>query len=133
MTEEEFSQHLNGVSVAICGVFMVWAIVFLWRETRRRKLTPIDLVIRMPPPMCFTFAVLVFDSGVWLRAMVIWVWRRFYDSGPFGPYQLAGLTAGAFLIAVGGLMKVRAVTKPDWGDLPWMCCFGLACFLFFLL
>jgi hypothetical protein len=133
MTWEEFSQHVNGVSIAITGVFMVWAILFLWQEALRREMTISDMFYKLPSAMAFTLAVLVVDAGVWTRAMVIWVWRRFYDSEPFGIYQTGLLELGAVLIAIGGLAKIRVVTMPHWGNLPWLGCVALAAALFFLL
>lgn len=123
---------LNGAGMIVDGIFLAWGVVYLRREaTRRYGSTPFwEFVLRTPPHMNFIVAVLVHDAGVWLRSLVIWSWRRFSGGGDFTVAQAGLLAAGALLIVVGGLCKIRAVTKPDYGDAPWLTClYLLAIFL----
>ena len=75
--------------------------------------------------MGFIIAVLVADFSTWLHSFVIWIWRRFYDSGPYTLWQMELLLLCGVIGIIGGLCKIRAVTKPDYGDEPWLICFGL--------
>lgn len=116
----------NGSGMIVDGIFLAWCVWYLWRETGRRKDQQPELRsvwtwwLHLPPAMNFIVAVLVHDSGVWMRSVVIWVWRRFYGAGDFGIAQGALMTLGGLAIVVGGLCKIRAVTKPFYGDGPWL-------------
>lgn len=116
---------LNGSGTVVEIFFLVWMIRYLKKETTACGLTVSDwLHYRLPPSMNFVVAVFVFDSGVALNRLVIWVWRRFFGAGDFGVMQLAMIGLGGLLILVGGLCKIRAVTKPYRGDGPWLRALG---------
>lgn len=116
----------NGGSVLLEGLFILWAVRYLWVEARRRQLVLADWT-RLPPSMAFIVAVIVFDFSSWLRAVVVWSWRWFYDAnaGSFTHWQLMLLIAAEVIGVTGALCKIRAVTKPDYGDTPWLVCFGV--------
>jgi hypothetical protein len=116
----------NGSEVILKGIFMLWALRYLWLETRRRGLHFIDWFrFRLPPSMGFIIAVIVSDSSEWLRSAAIWVWRRFYHGGELVPWQIAALLTAGFIGILGGLCKIRSVTKPDYGDEPWLVCLAM--------
>ncbi len=75
--------------------------------------------------MSFIVAVIVFDFSSWLRSLVVWTWRRFYHSGAFAEWHLWLLLVAGVIGLVGALCKIRAVTRPDYGDEPWLICLGL--------
>ena len=114
----------NGGSVLLEGVFLLWALRYLWLEKRRRNLRLLDWA-RFPPSMGFIVAVMTFDFASWLRSLVIWSWRRFYHSGEFMQWHLILLVLAGGIGIVGALCKIRAVTKPDYGDEPWLICLAL--------
>lgn len=112
---------LNGAGMVLEFCFIGLMLMYLWRETRRRGLAFADWIGgKLPPSMNLAIAVVVCDCGVWVRTIVIWAWREFYGGGDFGNWQAAALVLGALLIVVGSLCKIRAVSKPDYGDGPWM-------------
>lgn len=115
---------LNGAGVVLELCFLSWMAVYLWRETRRRHLGPRNWFFGLPPSMHLAVAIFVFDSGVWLRSSVIWAWRRFFGAGDFNATQLGILGFGGAVIVVGSLCKIRAITKPDYGDGPWLASAG---------
>lgn len=120
---------LNGASFVVDGFFIVWGVWYLYREGLRRKVPFWRRFLKLSAPMNFVVAVVVHDAGVVMRSAVIWLWRR-AGAGDLGPWQLFFLTLGAAMIVVGGLCKVRAVTKPAYGDAPWLAC--LYCLVIFL-
>lgn len=121
---------LNGAGMVLEFCFLSWVAVYLWRETRRRGLTWRDWFFRMPPSMHLAVAIMVFDGGVFMRSSVIWIWRRYLGAGDFSVLQLSLLGYGGMLIVVGSLCKIRAISKPDYGDGPWLISAGaVAAFL----
>ena len=104
--------------------FLACMAVYLWRETARRGLGVRAWFLHMPPSMHLAIAIFVFDSGVWLRSAVIWGWRRFFGAGDFGAMQLSLLAYGGAVIVIGSLCKIRAITKPDYGNGPWLASAG---------
>lgn len=121
---------LNGAGVVLEFCFLSWMALYLWRESRRRNLKARDWLFRLPPSMHLAVAIFVFDSGVWLRSAVIWMWRRFFHAADFSALQLGLLGVGGFVLVVGSLCKIRAITKPDFGNGPWLMSAG-AVILFF--
>lgn len=121
---------LNGAGGIVDGFFVAWGIWYLWREGRRGRVAFWHRFLNLPAPMNFVVAVVVHDGGVLVRSATIWAWRRVYDGGDLGRVQLAVLIFGAAMIVVGGLCKIRAVTKPTYGNAPWLAC--LYCLLIFL-
>lgn len=111
---------LNGACTVSEIFFLGWMAVYLFKESRRRKLTLQHwLRWRLPPSMNFVVAVVVFDIGVWVRSADIWVWRRFTPGAGFGAASIFILTAGALLIILGSWCKVRSITV-DYGQRPWL-------------
>lgn len=112
---------LNGAGMVVEFFFIGWMARYLWNETTRRKLTWRTWIAgHLPPSMNFAVSVIVFDIGVWVRSVDIWVWRRFYEATAFNGPMILILGVGAVAIILGSLCKVRSITKPDFGNMPWM-------------
>jgi hypothetical protein len=112
---------LNGGGMVVEFFFLGWMCRYLWKETRRRKLGFLAWSRgALPPSMNFALAVVVFDIGVWVRSVDIWVWRRFFGAAAFNLAMIMILAGGAVAILLGSLCKVRAITKPDFGNSPWL-------------
>lgn len=114
-----FLEILNGGAVTPELLCLVLLGIYLSRESRRRGLHALDW-FALPPSMNLVLAMFIFDSGVWLRSITIWVWRRFFGAGDFSAMQTALLIVGGGLIVVGSLCKIRALTAPDHGRAPWL-------------
>lgn len=116
---------LNGVGVILAVCFLVFLTIYLAREHKARNLRFRDWFFRLPPSMHLVVAIYVFDLGVVVRTSVIWIWRRFFDGGDMSLTQLLLLLFGAGIIAIGSLCKIRAISKPSFGDWPWLASMGL--------
>lgn len=111
---------LNGAGGIPETIFIFVLGLYLFREARRRQLGLRSLVrFQYPPSMNLAVAVLVFDIGVCTRSWTIWIWRQ-NGAGAFDFWQIAALAIGGALIAVGGVCKVRSLTLPDYGHIPWV-------------
>ncbi len=111
---------LNGAGAIVEIFFIVFLVHYIWREMRRRELGLSAIPFGFPPSMNLAIAVLAFDCGVFIRTVVIWSWRRFFDAGDFGLIQITLLGIGSLIILIGGLCKIRAVSLPDRGHGPWL-------------
>ena len=122
---------LNGAGMVLETCFLSCMALYLFREVRRRQLSVRDWVFDLPPSMHLAVAIFVFDFGVCLRSAVIWIWRHFYKAGDFGLIQMSLLAYGGAIIVIGSLCKIRAITKPDFGNGPWL--MSLAAMILFIL
>lgn len=118
-------EMLNGIGVILAVCFLVFLTVYLAREHKARDLRFRDWFFRLPPSMHLVVAIYVFDLGVVVRAGVIWMWRRFFSGGDMSLMQLMLLLFGAAIIALGSLCKIRAVSKPSFGNWPWLASLAL--------
>lgn len=110
---------INGASHVV-GLIFLWHLgVYLVKETRRRRLGVRAWFFKLPVSMQFAVAIMVYDIGVWMKAFLIWSWR-FLGAGPFSPAMMVALWVGSLIIVVGGFCKIRAITKPDRGNKPWL-------------
>jgi hypothetical protein len=126
MNPDFLLELLNGSAAVLNAVFVYWLVRYLIIETSRRKIPLRDWMAKIPPAMHFATAIVVFDIGVFVRASTMWAWRHFYGGGQFNLPLLAFLAIGSFLIAVGAICKIRAITHPDHGDGPWLFAVGAA-------
>lgn len=110
---------LNGGAVTPELFWLVLLAIYLSKESRRRGLHYLDW-FSLPPSMDLILAVFISDAGVWLRSVTIWAWRRFDDAGDFNQAQQVLLIIGGAMIVVGHLCKIRAMTRPDHGNGPWL-------------
>lgn len=104
---------LNGNGLITETVFLVCIVLYLRQELRERKLGLMDWWhLRLPHHINFAVAVMVCDTGVWIRAGAVWFWRRFMGSGLMPMWLFMLLALGIVFIIVGGLCKIRALSYP---------------------
>lgn len=118
-----FLEMLNGGAVTPELFWLVLLARYLAKESNRRGLQPFDW-FSLPPSMDLMLAIFISDAGVWLRSITIWAWRRFGGAGEFNSIEQLLLILGGALIVIGYLCKVRALTRPDHGDGPWLIAMG---------
>lgn len=110
---------LNGGAITPGQIWLVMIAIYLSKEAKRRGLRAFDW-FHLPPSMDFMLAVFIGDLGVEVKAIAVWVWRRFFDAGDFSVMQTGLLMLGSTLIVLGFLCKIRALTKPDCGNGPYL-------------
>ena len=112
-------EMLNGSAVTPELLWLVLLTIYLCKETRRRGLHALDW-FSLPASMDLILAIYISDAGVCLKALVIWIWRRFTPGAEFNQVQVMLLILSSAMIVVGALCKVRAWTRPDHGSAPWL-------------
>lgn len=116
MNEARLLQALNGAAILPALGCLVLLSIYLCREARRRGLRSMDW-FRLPPSMSLVLAMFVFDVGVCLRVAAAWIY--FLTGQRLKPLEHL-FSVAIFLIIVGLLYKIRALTEPDYGKAPWV-------------
>lgn len=109
---------LNGGAITPELIWLSMLTVYLVREARRRGLHWFDW-LHLPPSMNLILAIFITDAGVTLRSVTVWLWRRRGGGGDFSFFQSGLLIVGGGMLVLGYLCKIRALTSPDHGDMPW--------------
>lgn len=117
-------EMLNGGALTPETLWLVLLGIYLSKEARRRGLHTLDW-FSLPPSMNLILAIFISDAGVQLKSLTVWIWRRFEGAGQFGAVQELLLVIGSALIVAGFLCKIRALTRPDHGNWPWLAACGL--------
>lgn len=115
-------EMLNGGAVTPELLWLALLTIYLCKESRRRGLHALDW-FSLPASMDLILAIYISDLGVCLKAIVIWIWRRFTPGTEFNEMQVMLLILSSSMIVLGALCKIRAWTRPDHGSSPW----ALAC------
>lgn len=132
MTGAQISEKLNGAASLVSLIFVCWIVFYLIREKRRRNLGLRDLLFHLPEHMIFASAVGFYDIAVTGKSSAIWIWRKYFGSGPFPPVLFHMLQFFTLMIVIGALCKIGAITKPEYGHSPWISC-ALLVLMFFIL
>lgn len=133
MNSSLFLEILSGGAITPELVCLVLLTIYLSKEAKRRGLRRRDW-FKLPPSMNLILAMFVYDVGVFLRSGTIWAWRRFAGgAGDFNSIEGLLLVLGGALIVLGSLCKIRALTKPDHGDGPWLAASAASAFMIGLL
>lgn len=133
MSSTLFLEILNGGAVTPELVCLVLLTIYLSKEAKRRGLRRRDW-FKLPPSMNLILAMFVYDIGVFIRSVSVWAWRRFSGGvGDFDGIEGLALVIGGALIVIGSLCKIRALTRPDHGDAPWLAASAASAFMIGLL
>ena len=119
MRPEFFLEITSGSGIVPELTMMILLMTYLSKEARDRNLHFLDWP-SLPPQMDLVIALLIFDSGILINSCMVWVWRRFLNAASFNITQSIFLGLGRTLILFGSICVVRALTKPDYGDRPWI-------------
>jgi len=107
---------LNAAALVPTVVFLILASRYLIRESTRRGLHPLNW-FNLPHSMNLALAMVIFDIFVILRLGTTVLW---YMIGPkILPIELMFLISITGII-IGLLCKIRALTEPEYGRLPWL-------------
>src|SRR5258708_20127512 len=107
---------LNAAALIPAVIFLVLASRYLIRESIRRGLHPLNW-FNLPHSMNLALAMVIFDIFVILRLGTTVLWymlaQRIISINLLFLISIIG-------IIIGLLCKIRALTEPDYGNLPWL-------------
>jgi len=107
---------LNAAALVPAVVFLILASRYLIRESTRRGLHPLNW-FNLPHSMNLALAMVIFDIFVILRLGTTVLWYMIGQK--ILPIELMFLVSIIGII-VGLLCKIRALTEPEYGRLPWL-------------
>lgn len=65
-------------------------------------------------------AIGAMSTGVFMTRIVIYSWRHYFEAAAFSHVQAGTLIVGATIGTVGFVCAIREISKPLYGDWPWV-------------
>jgi hypothetical protein len=114
-------EQVNGSVSILTFFFLCWCTHYLWDYLAYRKFSMRSVFVGLPPAIALAMVLYLENTGTLLTRTTVWFWR-FTSSGeqPFTDTQMGFLLAGAFLTAVGLLLMIRLLSRPRFGEWPWV-------------
>ena len=106
---------LNGVALIPATILLLLMVRYLIAESVRRGLHSFSW-FHLPPSMNLVLAMFFFDLAIMLRLIATFLW--YLIGQRLFPIQMLFFVAIIGLI-IGLLCKIRAITEPEYGRLPW--------------
>ncbi len=113
---------INGAVSILIFFLLVW-IAFHLFDRRRFFKSWWALALGIPGGLSLAFYLGVEQSGTLLTRVVVWVWRMTGGSVPFSSVQNGLLILGAVSTGLGILLIIRLLSRPRFGDWPWLTAF----------
>ena len=112
-------ETLNGAAIVPGVICTILFTRYMVKETHRRGLRGLDW-FHLPPSMDLILAMFLFNSAVLGERVVKWIWRRFFGADDVNAGEAAGMILFGSVIIIASLCKIRALTRPDYGNGPWL-------------
>jgi hypothetical protein len=119
-------QHLNFTlevvngSISILSFFLLFFLgIYLIYDIRREGFS-VKIFFLMSTAVSLVVALFVEKLGTLTTRTVVWAWRAQGGAVPFTKVEDFFLILGAVFSATGIVMMVRVLSRPRFGDWPWM-------------
>lgn len=110
---------ING-SISILTYFVLLFLgYYLITELGLKRFTWKNLFI-ISTAIGLAFSLFIEQLGSFLTRMIIWFWRMAGANVPFTPTQNGMLVLGAAITMVGLIMMIRVLSRPRFGEWPWV-------------
>jgi hypothetical protein len=112
---------VNGATV-ILGCFLIaWLSFHLYDMIHARGEVRIkSVLLGVAGGVSLAGYLLIEQVGIVLNRLMIWLWRMSGAAIPFTDAQDTTFGLGAFLIGVGILLMIRLLSRPRFGEWPWI-------------
>lgn len=115
----------NGVWTILTFCALVVLTIYLVDGWRRNELNWRDLV-SLPLAMALALSMHIQNAGTFISRGTIWFWRATtHGKIPLNDTYQVMLIIGAAVAAAGILLSIRLLSRPRFGDMPWMLSAGL--------
>lgn len=123
-------ERINGVIIVQSFCLLIVLLVYLYWEIRLGKMSWRDIFMaRIPIGMSLALALLTEEIGILTLRGAIYAWRRFgggETASPMNRSERISLLVGTLICAVGILWLTRILSRPMFGDWPWLVAAGLS-------
>lgn len=122
-------EQVNAAAALLTFSLLVFLTFYLWDWLRYKGRTPFRALLIGLPPAIALAAILYLDKiGTMMNRMVIWVWRAFKGGAvPFNNIEMGFLLGSAVLTSLAMLLMIRLLTRPRFGDWPWLASASVTC------
>jgi hypothetical protein len=122
MEKLKFALEVVNGSTVILGCFLIaWLVFHLYDMIIHRGEVSIkSMMFGVAGGASLAGYLLIEQVGIVLNRLMIWIWRMMGASEPFTDFQDIIFALGAFLIGVGILLMIRLLSRPRFGETPWV-------------
>lgn len=115
-------EQVNGVISLLTLSLLGFLTFYLWDWLNYRRTTPARAIARGLPLAIALASLLLLDKlGTLVVRATVWSWRTSTEGKvPFTETETIFLLLGASIISASLLLLVRLLTRPRFGDWPWV-------------
>jgi hypothetical protein len=120
MTQLNFTLEIINGSISILTFFLLFFLsVYLVSHIRREGFTW-KTFLWMSTAASLVVALFIEKTGTLATRTVTWAWRSRGGNLPFTSIEDFFLIVGAILTVIGLIMMIRVLSRPRFGNWPWM-------------
>lgn len=120
-------EQVNGSVALLTFFFLCFSSWYLWDFLAYRGFAMRAALVGLPPAVTLLLVMDVEKLGTLMTRSVIWGWR-IMGGGliPFSHAETTILLVGASLTAIGLLLLIRLLSRPYFGEWPWLVSGGIS-------
>jgi hypothetical protein len=115
-------EQVNGVASILTFCLLVFLTFYLW-DWLIYKHTSVwkALWVGLPPAIALAGVMYLEKMGTLMTRAVVWAWRMMSDGKiPFSGMEMFFLLLGALTTSAALLLMIRLLSRPRFGELPWV-------------
>jgi len=120
MDKLNFTLEVINGSVSILTFFLLFFLSVYLTSTIRREGFTWKSFFWVSTAASLVVALFIEKTGTLATRTVTWIWRARGGNLPFTEAQDFFLVLGAFFTAIGLIMMIRVLSRPRFGNWPWM-------------
>lgn len=122
-------EQVNAAASLLTFSLLIFLTFYLWDWLKYKGSTPWRaLLVGLPPAIALAAILYLEKIGTITTRTVVWVWRALRGGAvPFSNIEMFFLLAGALLTSFAMLLMIRLLTKPRFGDWPWLASASVTC------
>ncbi|HXP66173.1 MAG TPA: hypothetical protein VN815_11925 [Steroidobacteraceae bacterium] len=122
-------EQVNAAASLLTFSLLIFLTFYLWDWLVYKGRTPWRaLLIGLPPAIALAALLYLDKVGTLLTRSVVWMWRVFGEGVvPFTDAETFFLLGGSLITSIAVLLMIRLLTRPRFGDWPWMASASITC------
>jgi hypothetical protein len=120
MQKLNFTLEIINGSISILTFFLLFFLVVYLISDLKREGFSVKVFFLMSTAVSLVVALFVEKLGALTTRTVIWIWRAHGGNLPFSTLEDILLVVGAVFTAAGLVMMIRVLSRPRFGEWPWI-------------